>query len=148
MREVLVRLGWQIGRRGAFLLFLSVLDFIFAYGLAFPTARSAGNPTTMFLASILPLWAWGLAWALVGLSCLVFAFRRKDRIGYAAAMSLKAFWAVLFLIGWLFAGVERGYLSTAIWGAFGFIVWLISGWQENPAPKENPQPTAQPVREL
>lgn len=126
-----MHLGQQIGRRGAFLLFLALLDLIYAYGLAFPTARSAYSPTSLFLADTMPLWAWGALWGAVGLSCLFFAFRRKDRIGYAIAMFLKVLWALMFLLGWLFADVERGYLSTAIWGAFGAVLWIIAGWQEN-----------------
>lgn len=136
MKEAVIILGLQIGRRGAFLIFLALLDLIYAYGLAFPTERSVNSPTSKFLASTMPLWAWGALWAVVGLVCLFFAFRIKDRIGYAAAMFIKVLWALMFLLGWLFADVERGYLSTAIWGAFAAVLWLISGWQENPRDPE------------
>lgn len=131
-----MRFGWHVGRRGAFLLFLALLDIISAVGLAFPTARSVNNPTTVFLASLMPMWAWGVLWALVGFICLFFAFRRKDSVGFAAAMFLKVLWAAMFLLGWLFADVERGYLAFVIWGAFAGVVKIIEGWQENPRPAE------------
>jgi hypothetical protein len=82
------RLLHRIGRRGIFLLFLALLDFTYAYGLIFPTPRAIQNPTSVFLAHIMPLELWGLLWATVGAVCLVSAFAVKDAIGYAAAMFL------------------------------------------------------------
>jgi hypothetical protein len=123
-------LSQRIGRRGAFLLFLSLLDWVYAYGLAFPTPRASSNPTYQFLASTLPLEAWGALWAIVGTLCFVFAFMQQDAPGYAAAMFIKVLWALVFLLGWAFADVERGYLSTAIWGAFAAVLSLIATWPE------------------
>ena len=121
----------RIGRRGGFLLFLALLDIIYAYGLITPTARSAQNPTTLFLESVAPIPVWAGLWGTVGTLCLFYAFRQQDFPGYFAAMFLKALWAATFLLGWAFAGVERGYLSFAIWGAFAGVLALISGWREN-----------------
>lgn len=123
-------LGRKAGFRGAFLLFLALLDFVYAFGLGAQSERSSTNPTTLFLASIMPLWAWALLWLVVGLACLVSAFLQRDQVGFAAASLLKAGWALMFLLGWLFADVERGYLSTAIWGAFGLVTLLIGRWLE------------------
>ena len=124
------RFFYRVGRRGFFLLFLSTLDIIYAFSLAFPTKTATNSFTLSFLATILPLNVWALLWALVGVSCFFFAFKSKDAPGYAAAMFLKVLWALIFLLGWIFAGVERGYLSTTIWGAFAAVVWLISTWPE------------------
>jgi hypothetical protein len=123
-------LSLRIGRRGSFLLFLSLLDLIYGYALAFPTPAARLNPTYSFLAEILPLWAWSLLWVGVGIVCAVFAFKQRDAPAYAAAMFIKILWALTFLLGWIFADVERGYLSTAIWGAFALIVILIATWPE------------------
>lgn len=132
----LKRLGYQVGRRGYFLLFLALLDFVYAIGLAFPSAQARGNPTMRFLDSAGSLLGWGILWAVVGAVCLVFAFRKNDWPGFAAAMLIKMLWAVTFLLGWIFAGVDRGYLSFAIWGAFALLVRLISTWPEGePDPK-------------
>lgn len=122
----------QVGRRGAFLLYLALLDLIYGFALANPTEQSVRNPTTIFLIGIMPLIIWAALWAVVGLACLFYAFRRKDAIGYAAAMSIKAFWAIVFLLGWITGEVERGYLSAVIWGAFVVLLLIIAGWRENP----------------
>jgi hypothetical protein len=120
----------RIGRRGSFLLFLSLLDFIYGYSLLFPTPRSLTNPTTQFIIEIAPLTIWGVLWLAVGVICLIFAFRRKDTIGFAAAMFLKVLWGFTFLIGWLLGAVERGFLSSAIWLAFAAALAVIAGWPE------------------
>src|SRR5262245_38739574 len=106
----LKRLRYKVGRRGTFLLFLTMLDFIYAYGLAFPTKTVIKSQAYIFLSQFTNLHVWAALWALVGGICLVFAFKEKDAPAYAAAMFLKALWALLFLLGWMFAGVERGYL--------------------------------------
>lgn len=120
----------KIGRRGAFLLFLSLLDFVYSFGLFNPTPQSLKNPTYIFLQTALGLKFWGSLWLITGFICLIFAFRKKDAYGFAAAMFIKILWALLFLLGWLFAGVERGYLSTAIWGGFAATLALIASWPE------------------
>ena len=123
----------RVGHRGAFLLFLALLDLVYAFGLAFPTPQARRSPTYAFLAEVPgSLYLWAALWLIAGILCGIYAFRRRDAIGYFAAMFVKAIWALMFLLGWLFAGVERGYLSAAIWGAFAFIVWLIAGWPEPP----------------
>jgi hypothetical protein len=93
-RSSLRALSQRIGRRGSFLLFLSLLDFIYAYGLAFPTARAVQNPTYEFLALIVPLYVWAALWLIVGALCLVYAFRQQDAVGYTAAMFLKGLFTV------------------------------------------------------
>jgi PAS domain S-box-containing protein len=122
----------RIGRRGAFLTFLGVLDVVYAYGLAFPGA--AGSSAGMrYLDSIAPLWCWASFWASTGILCLAYAFARKDAVAYGAAMFLKVVWASTYFIGWAIAGLDRGYLSTVVWGGFAFVVALIGGWPETPA---------------
>lgn len=120
----------HIGNRGAFLLFLAMLDVVYAIGLAFPTPRARASDTYMFLDEAGSLVMWALLWTGVGVTCAVFAFRKADTPGFMAAMFIKVLWAAVFLLGWIFAGVERGYLSTAIWGVFAGVVWIIAGWPE------------------
>lgn len=126
-----ISLVHHIGRRGSFLLFLSLLDLIYSFSLAFPSPTAVKGSSLLFLASIFPLDIWALLWGLVGLNCLIFAFKSRDAPGFASAMFLKVLWALTFLLGWIFAGVERGYLSTAIWGAFAAVLWLVSTWPES-----------------
>jgi len=121
---------YRVGRRGVFLLFLSLLDIVYASGLAFPTETAKNGDALLFLANILPLDIWALLWFITGVICFIFAFKARDAPGFAVAMFIKVLWALVFLLGWMFAGVERGYLSTAIWGAFAAVLWLISTWPE------------------
>src|SRR5215213_10409504 len=130
MRLGFRRLLSHIGRRGAFLLFLAEVDLIYALGMLFPTSLSLSYPTTRFLMQVSPLWVWGLLWLVVGIICLIFAFREKDAIAYAAAMFLKVLWGLTFLLGWIFTGVERGYQSSAVWLTFAAICLLIATWPE------------------
>lgn len=120
----------HIGRRGAFLLFLAMLDLIYAFALAFPTQQATDNSAYSFLALIAPLYFWAILWAVCGLTCLYYAFQIKDAPGFAVAMFIKVVWATLFLLGWMFADVERGYLSSAIWGAFAGLTAVIATWPD------------------
>jgi hypothetical protein len=119
-----------VGRRGTFLLFLTILDFVYGYSLLYPTPLSITSPTSVFLAEVLPLWVWGWLWVTVGIICCIFAFRQKDAPGFAAGIFLKILWGTIFLLGWTFAGVERGYLSSTIWIAFAGVLAIIASWPE------------------
>ncbi|SRR6266536_3075455 len=130
MKSLPTRLVHRVGRRGAFLLFLALLDWVYAIGLAFPSPSIIRNPIYLFLTDILPLQLWSFIWATVGTVCLIYAFRRYDAPAYAAAMFLKTLWALIFLLGWMFASVERGYLATAVWGSFAAVLSLIATWPE------------------
>jgi hypothetical protein len=121
----------RVGRRGSFLLFLSLLDIVYAYSLFYPTPSSIKNPTSVFLMDIAPLSVWGTLWLVVGIICLIFAFRQNDAFGYGAAMTIKMVWGLTFLLGWIFAGVERGYISAAIWLVFAGVLALIATWPDD-----------------
>lgn len=121
----------RVGRRGAFLLWLAMLDLVYGWSMLNPTPRSLTNPTTEFLVQVLPLWVWGSLWMLVGGVCVVYAFRFSDALGFAAAMMLKTLWGMLFLIGWIVVDVERGYLSAVIWLSFAGLMALVVPWADD-----------------
>lgn len=120
----------RVGRRGAALLFFAFLDIVYCHGLIFPPRGLADQPSFKFLASVMPLWAWGALWGLAGVACLVFAFRRYDMIGFAAAMAIKVLWGLVFLLGAFMAGLERGLVSATIWLALAALVALLGSWPE------------------
>jgi hypothetical protein len=122
----------RIGRRGAALLFFAFLDLVYCWSLLDPPASARRSPSFVFLAGVAPLWAWAAAWGGVGVTCLVFALRREDAPAFTAAIGLKVMWGLLFAGGWLFAGLERGYVSAAVWLAFASLVGLLAGWPEVP----------------
>jgi hypothetical protein len=120
----------RVGRRGSALLFFAVLDLIYSFSLYHPAPRAAATPAFVFIAGIVPLWAWATLWLVVGLLCLVGAFVREDSFAWAAAMLLKVLWGSVFLTGWWLAGLERGWVSAAIWLCSAALVALLAGWPE------------------
>lgn len=122
----------RVGRRGAALLFFSMLDVIYAISLAFPPEEAKLSATFKFIQLIAPLNAWAALWLAVGLICLVGAFLFRDRWAFTAAMGLKTLWGVTFGLGWLLLDLERGYVSAIIWLAMAGWIYIISTWPEPP----------------
>lgn len=119
------RLASRVGRRGAALLFFTLLDLVYCIGLL-----STPKPLVPFYAwmdGIMPLPLWAAYWGLVGLICLVYAFRTHDTAAFMAAVALKVAWGLLSMFGWLAGAVERGWINTVIWLAFACFVYLIAG---------------------
>ncbi|MBO2461660.1 hypothetical protein [Actinomadura violacea] len=119
----------RVGRRGTFLLFLALLDWVYGASLCGHYARI--SPTYQFAAQVLPLHAWAAVWVGVGLVCGAFAPARNDQLAFGAAIALKIVWGGLGLLGWLVEDIPRGYVSAVIWMAFAGVVLLIAGWREN-----------------
>lgn len=120
----------RVGRRGEFLLFLTLLDLLYGLSLCRPVAAAAQSPTTAFLAEVMPLAAWGLLWLAVGAVCLTGAFVVADRFAFAAAAGLKVLWGSMFLIGWLAGVIERGWVGAVIWLVFAGVVARLASWPE------------------
>lgn len=112
------------------LLFFGALDAVYAVSLLAPDATTRRAPFFLWLAEIAPLWAWAVAWGGVGVACLVQAFCRRDRVGFSAAIALKICWGGVNLSAWLLGGVDRGYVSAAIWLGLAYLVSVIGSWPE------------------
>lgn len=126
LRRIIAR----IGRRGASLLFLGLLDLVIATSLIVIPPEVQASAGFLFVGDLLPLTVWGAIWAAVGVLCLVQAFMRMDRVAYAAATLLKCVYGLLYLIGFATGEIPRGYVSAVIW--LGFAAWLavLSTWPE------------------
>ena len=114
-----------MGRRGAALLFFTLLDTIYCLGLL-----TAPRPLTAFYAwmnDLAPLPVWAACWAVVGALCLWFAFQLYDTPAFMAAVMLKVGWGFLSFFGWATGAVARGWVSAVIWLAFAAFVFLIAG---------------------
>jgi hypothetical protein len=120
----------RVGRRGSALLFFATLDFIYGWSLFDPDSSALAHPGYRWLASVLPLAAWGAVWLFVGALCLIGAFVHEDSIAWVAAMSIKVMWGVLWFLGWSLAGVDRGWVSAAVWLPMAALVALLAGWPE------------------
>ena len=130
MGRALRRLRHRIGHRGATLIFFGLLDLIFCASLLFPAKQDQQSDQLKWLADILPLWAWGLVWGGVGVVCLWYAPRRRDHVGFAAAIGLKVLWGLVSLAGWLVGDAERGWVSVLVWLGFAYLVRVIASWPE------------------
>jgi hypothetical protein len=126
----MMRVLRRVGRRGASLLFVSLLDIVYAVSLLTIPPESRGSPGIAFLELLLPLPVWAAIWAAVGLTCMVQAFMVSDRIAFAVASLLMVVWGTVYLLGWALGEIPRGFVSAVIW--LGFAGWLaiISGWRE------------------
>lgn len=120
----------RIGRRGATLLFLGLLDIVYSASLFTLPPETQASPSFVFLGQFMPFNAWGAVWGTVGLVCLAQAFMRSDRVAFAAATLLKCVFGLVHLLGYLMYDVPRGYVSAVIWLAFGGWVAIISTWPE------------------
>ncbi len=120
----------HVGRRGEFLLFLVLLDFLYGLSLLRPAQEARRSPSTGFLMEVMPLPWWALLWLSVGGLCLVGAFARADRFAFAAAAALKVLWGVMFLLGWLTGVIERGWVAAVIWLVFAGWVFRLASWPE------------------
>lgn len=127
------RVTQRVGRRGAALMFFTLLDAVYCYGLL--TAPRPLVPFYAWMDDILPLGAWATYWGVVGAVCLLFAFRTWDTPAFMAAVALKVGWGLLSFFGWMAGAVDRGYVSAVIWLAFAAFVYLIAGGIPSAAPR-------------
>ena len=112
----------RVGHRGAFLLFLALLDFLYGYSL-FTTSKRTVDLT-------LPWTAWGFIWTAVGVVLLIGAFAIRDRVHFAVAATLKAAWAGMFVKLWLIYHVPHAWVNVVVWVAFSAVVVTVSTWPE------------------
>ncbi len=130
------RLARRVGRRGAALACLAVLDLVWAWSLLDPTAsrQLRAAPSYQAILHVAPLHAWAAVWALVGLVCAAHALRRRDRAAWAAAIAVKLAWAALTGWAWLTVpGASRAWAAMVIWAAFAGLIGVVAGWAEPPS---------------
>jgi len=124
------RILLHIGYRGSALLFFFLLDLIYAYSLFNPPAEEAAHSRNLvYLASIAPLWVFGVMWLIAAGCCLVAAFIKRDFIGFAAAIGIKVLWGLLY-VGATLQGVPRAYVSVTLWLTMAGFVAIMSAWPE------------------
>lgn len=120
----------RLGYRGAFLLFLGIIDCIYGWFLINPTPETRHTSQFIWRQSVMPTEAWGAIWLTVGVALLASAFLRQDRIGYALGIGLKVGWGCVALVGGLNGHVQGAWASVAIWGGFAALTILESGRPE------------------
>lgn len=127
----MIRPPHVVGRRGAVLAYLAVVDVLFAVSLCNPAPVAERPSGVRFLGEVLPLQAWAVLWAAVALVLVVGAFvHRFDRWAFAAAMLIKTLWGGVYLLGWIVGEVERGWVNAVVWLGLAVLVMIIAGWPE------------------
>lgn len=119
----------KVGRRGAFLLFLALLDFAYGYSL-FTVPRAQARTLDL----LLPLKTWAVIWIITGVVCLSGVLMRNDRFQYTFSAAFKTAWGMLYIQLWVVQGVPQAWVAAVIWLAFAGTVLIISGWPESVGP--------------
>lgn len=114
------------------MLFFALLDIVYCYSLIFPSWSARNSESFKFLSEVFPIYVWGSLWGIVGLICLVSAFIRSDKFGFSAAIGIKILWGSIYIGAQVWGGVERGYVSAAIWLALAALIFILASWPEPP----------------
>ncbi|MFG1898702.1 hypothetical protein ACGFIP_32310 [Micromonospora zamorensis] len=130
MRRAAEGLRRRVGHRGATLLFLALVDFVYCYRLLYPS--DSNGQWIQFLARILPLWVWAVLWGGVGLLCLLRSWRRRDSAAFAFAIGIKVLWALLSLTSGLTGAVDQWYVNAVIFAGFAAFAGNTATWPEPP----------------
>jgi hypothetical protein len=131
--NMLTRARHRIGRRGAFLAWLALIDLAVAWSLwTAPPSQAAAY--SMYL----PPRTWAVIWAAAGLTALTGVPARRDRVQFAAAAAFAAGWAALTGGGWILRHIPEGWVQSLIWAGFAVIILLTASWPEPPPPPRIP----------
>ena len=120
-----------VGYRGAVLLFLAILDFLYGYSLI-------ADPSVplLHINLVIPLHVWFYVWIGIGVFLLTGVLTKYDRIHFALAVFLKSAWASAWLYVFIFQHFPRAWISVIIWATFAILIIIISFWPE-PIRKED-----------
>lgn len=122
----MMRSVWaMLGRRGVFLLFLALLDFLYGWSIL----NSPAIASKLHL--LVPYQAWGWGWTVTGALLAAGAFLKRDRLFFGWSAFMKAAFAGAWVDVWMNdPQVPRAWISAVIWGAFAALVLVVSGWPE------------------
>lgn len=126
--------GEHIGRRGAFLTFLFILDVLVGYSLLFSPSSGLAHVNML-----LPLDVWAWVWIGTGVFLTTGIWSRWDRMQYTATVALKAAWGLLYVNLWI-EGVPHAWVSAVVWLTFAATIFLVAGWRESYDPLSPPWP--------
>lgn len=129
-------LGKRLGRRGATLLTLAIIDFIYGWFFIDPQIHGMLQVAPLYrgLRDFASLYFWAGAWWLTGLLCLIFAFRQKDAPGFVAAIIMKIAWVAGLASAWIIWDVKYAWAQAALWATLCGWVTITAGWPEPPPP--------------
>jgi hypothetical protein len=120
----------RLGYRGAFLLWLALVDFVYGWFLINPTDEQLQTTQFVWRDHIMATQGWGAIWLGAGVVLTITAFMKQDRVGYAVAIALKFSWAFIAIMAGLTGHVQGAWTTVTIWGVFGGLTVMESGRPE------------------
>lgn len=131
------------GARGVALLVGSA--YCAVRGFAYLPAASPGGDLPdglRLLSSFVPIAVWASAWLVVGVVCIVCAFRRSDHLAWGLLVAMMTAWALAYIVGWITSfgspeGVSREWLSASTYGFPAIMIGLLSSRLVEPVGKED-----------
>lgn len=118
------------GPWGTGLLILGVA--VLVQGIGYLTAEPGDlAPALEELSQIIPPSAWGTAWVVVGIYCILRALRPPQRPWHILpVVGVFAVWSAAHLMHWLIAGVGGGVWNRSWTGAVGWamLAGLVACW--------------------
>ena len=126
--EIKMLLKWmrrRIGRRGATLLFLGLLNVSTGLNLL-----SSTNAQVTAFTRILPLSMWAALWLSSGIIALIQAFTYNDRLAFTFAAGMMSVWGLTYVTAWALNLIDRGWLGGIIYIALAGWILILSSWPE------------------
>lgn len=119
------KLMYRIGHRGAFLIFLFLLDELYGFSLL-------EDPFPPGIHWFIQPHTWAYVWMVTGALLLTGVIFRADYFQFALASLIKVAWAFTWVRIWIFNDVPRAWVSAIIWLAFAALVTVVATWTEPP----------------
>lgn len=120
----------HIGRRGAFLLFLSMIFLVGGFNFLDRNASQLENIYPLLKAIPVEVWGWG--WLVTGAVCAVGALLEGvEWASFALASFLMLSWSANYIWAWSGHTIPRPWTGLVIYGSFSLMITLVSGWREN-----------------
>jgi hypothetical protein len=132
----------RIGRRGATLAALGLVDIVYGSAIVWTTSLpSPGEwwPASQDIIFRAPTYAWGWVWFVVGLILWTGVFARKDDVHFVLAIMLKVIWAMAAAFYWVSSDLEGLWGNGAIYSGLALLTFIIAGWAE-PPPRSSLEP--------
>jgi hypothetical protein len=121
----------MIGRRGAYLLFKSVLNIAIGLSYLFSVHVSQAYGAFGFLHMLdLPFWVLGIPWILTALPAIWCAFIRlphTDKWGFESLMVAPVAWSLIYFMGDILGTQPHGWFLGVVFLGLAGATYTVSG---------------------
>ncbi|WP_271222401.1 hypothetical protein [Streptosporangium carneum] len=124
------RFDQLVGFRGSVLLFLALWSGTQAVRLAWADPAILSTSTYVYLATVAPLGALAVPWAVCAILCAVQAFTVTDWTAFALTAGVLVAWAVVYLVGGIQGAIPQAYWACVVQVAVAGLILRLSRWPE------------------